>query len=77
MGLQLTAIVVAVVGFAVFFFVVKRVLRMAIRLAFVGALLFALLAGAVAWWWYGAAWRDNTSPSQNRNTAARPARPTR
>ena len=45
-------VVVALVGFAVFFFVVKRVLRMALRLAVVGALLFALLAGAVAWWWY-------------------------
>ncbi|MBA3241463.1 MAG: hypothetical protein H0T60_09600, partial [Acidobacteria bacterium] len=51
--MELTAIVVfAVVAFGIFFFVVKRVLRMAIRLALVGAILFALLAGAVAWWWY-------------------------
>ncbi|MCA1592782.1 MAG: hypothetical protein LC754_09065 [Acidobacteria bacterium] len=76
MSTQLTAIVVAVIGFAVFFFVVKRVLRMAIRLALVGAVLFALLAGAVAWWWYGASLSD-FSPTQNRNTATRPARTNR
>ena len=38
-------IAVAVVGFGVFFFLVKRVLRMALRLAVLGAILFALLAG--------------------------------
>jgi len=76
MGLQLTAVLVAVVGFALFFFVVKRVLRMAIRLALVGAVLFALLAGAVAWWWYGASLTDS-SPTPNRNTATRPTRPAR
>lgn len=67
-------IAVAVVGFGLFFFLVKRVLRMAVRLALVGALLFALLAGAVAWWWYdplgsGPANRNGRPP------AARPARP--
>ncbi len=69
-------IVVAFVGFGVFFFVVKRVLRMAIRLALVGAVLFALLAGAVAWWWYdplgGGAENRNARPSPARN--GRPAR---
>ena len=42
----------ALVGFWLFFLVLKRVLRMALRLAVVGALLLALLVGAVAWWWY-------------------------
>ena len=69
-------IVVALVGFALFYFVAKRVLRLAIRLALVGGVLFALLAGAVAWWWY-----DPLGPSEdarpNRNSASRPARPAR
>jgi hypothetical protein len=68
-------IAAALVGFVLFFFVLKRLLRMAIRLAFVGALLLALLAGAVAWWWYAPL--SAPTPSQNRNAAARPARPAR
>jgi hypothetical protein len=71
-----TAVIIAaaLVGFWLFFFVLKRVLRMAIRLAFIGALLLALLAGAVAWWWYAPL---GSTPSQNRNATARPARPAR
>ena len=72
--LTASVIVVALVGFALFYFVAKRLLRMAIRLAVVGALLFALLAGAVAWWWY-----DPLGPGEeNRNrNSSRPARPAR
>jgi uncharacterized membrane protein (UPF0182 family) len=65
-------IAIALVGFWVFFAVLKRVLRMALRLAVVGALLLALLAGALAWWWYQPFGGSDT----NRN-AARPARNTR
>ncbi len=51
--MELAAIIAAaLVGFWLFFVVLKRVLRMALRLAFVGALLLALLVGAVGWWWY-------------------------
>ena len=63
-------IVAALVGFWLFLFVLKRVLRMAIRLAVVGALLLALLVGAVAWWWYEPFGGSNS----NRNAPARPAR---
>jgi hypothetical protein len=63
-------IVAALVGFWLFFVVLKRVLRMALRLAVVGALLLALLVGALAWWWYQPL--DGGS-NVNRNTA-RPAR---
>jgi hypothetical protein len=66
----LIIIVVALVGFWLFFVVLKRVLRMAIRLAVVGALLLALLVGALAWWWYDPL---GSGTSTNRN-AARPAR---
>lgn len=72
-----TAVIIAaaLVGFLLFFFVLKRVLRMAIRLAFVGAMLLALLAGAFAWWWYAPL--SGSTPGRNRNAAARPARPAR
>ncbi|HEX8151233.1 MAG TPA: hypothetical protein VF591_28895 [Pyrinomonadaceae bacterium] len=63
-------IVAALVGFWLFLFVLKRVLRMAIRLAVVGALLLALLVGAVAWWWY----EPFGGSDANRNAPARPAR---
>jgi hypothetical protein len=68
-------IAAALVGFWLFFFVLKRVLRMAIRLAFVGALLLALLAGAVAWWWYAPS--QGSTPGRNSNATARPARTAR
>ena len=66
--------IVAVLGFGLFFFVLKRVLRMAIRLALFGAVLVALVAGAAAWWWYAPLSGD--SPNRNRGGAntARPAR---
>ena len=73
--LTATVIIVALVGFGIFFFVAKRLLRMAIRLAVVGAVLFALLAGAVAWWWYDPLGSSGNS-NQNRNSS-RPARPAR
>jgi uncharacterized membrane protein (UPF0182 family) len=63
-------VVIALVGFWLFFAVLKRVLRMALRLAVVGALLLALLVGALAWWWYDPL---GGTPNTNRNTA-RPAR---
>jgi len=61
--------VVALLGFGLFFFVLKRLLRMAIRLALFGAILVGLLVAALAWWWYAPLGR---SP-ENRN-ASRPAR---
>ncbi len=73
--LTASVIIIALVGFALFYFVAKRLLRMAIRLAVVGALLFALLAGAVAWWWYDPLGSSSNS-NQNRKSS-RPARPAR
>jgi hypothetical protein len=67
-------IVAALVGFWLFLFVLKRVLRMAVRLAVVGALLLALVVGAVAWWWYEP---FGGSSNNNRNAPARPARNSR
>ena len=69
--MELVIIIVAAhVGFWLFFMVLKRVLRMALRLAVIGGLLLALLVGAVAWWWYEPFGGSNSS----RNAPARPAR---
>jgi hypothetical protein len=67
-------IVIALAGFWLFFFVFKRLLRMAIRLALLGAVVLALLAGAFAWWWYAPLER---SASQNRSAPGRTSRPSR
>ena len=71
--MEIIAVVVfAFIGFAIFFFVLKRLLRMAIRLAIAGAVLLALLVGAVAWWWYAPF--GSGGANGNRNADARPAR---
>ena len=61
--------VIALVGFGLFFFVLKRLLRMAVRLALFGAVLVGLLLAAAAWWWYAP-----LGGSPNNRNAARPAR---
>ena len=65
--------ILAFVGFFLFFFVLKRLLRMALKLAVVGAILLALVAGAVAWWYS----TPERGAGQNRNAPARTARPAR
>jgi hypothetical protein len=72
--LSISIAAVALVGFVLFFFVLKRLLRMALRLAVVGAVLLALLIGAVAWWWYSP---SGGATNQNRGTPARTTRPAR
>ena len=64
--------ILALAGFAVFFFVLKRLLRMAIRLALFGAVLIALLVAALAWWWYAP-----LGQSTNRNASGGASRPAR
>ncbi|HZI20185.1 MAG TPA: hypothetical protein VEY09_16490 [Pyrinomonadaceae bacterium] len=71
----LIVLVLALAGFGLFFFVVKRLLRMAIRVAVFGALLFALLTGALAWWWYDPLGSVSAPQNANRRDATtRPAR---
>ena len=70
--MEIVAIIAAaLVGFWLFFFVLKRVLRMAVRLAVVGGLLLALLVGAVAWWWYDPL---GPAPKSDRSAPARAPR---
>jgi hypothetical protein len=65
--------VVALLGFGLFFFVLKRLLRMAIRLALFGAILVGLLVAALAWWWYAPL---GQTPA-NRNASGGASRPAR
>jgi hypothetical protein len=62
------AAVVVVVGllFAAALFVARRILRLAIKLALVGAVVFALFAGGMIGWWRG--W---FSPSSNVHAPVR------
>ena len=68
-------IAAALVGFVLFFVVLKRVLRMAVRLAVVGALLLALVAGALAWWWFDPL--GGRPSNSNRTGPSRVTRPAR
>ena len=74
----IVVVVIALVGFGLFFFVLKRLLRMAVRLALVGAVLFALVVGALAWWWYDPlGGGDDSANRPGRNANARTSRPSR
>lgn len=53
MSASIIAVVTAIGAIALSWFVLKRMVRMAIRLAIVGLMLLALLAGGIVWWWNG------------------------
>ena len=46
-------LLVLVVLFGVFLFFARRILRLALKLAFVGAIVLSLFAGAMLGWWRG------------------------
>jgi hypothetical protein len=46
-------LLVLVVLFGVFLFFARRILRLALKLAFVGAIVFSLFGGAILGWWRG------------------------
>lgn len=46
-------LLVLVVLFSVFLFFARRILRLALKLAFVGAIVFALFVGGMLGWWRG------------------------
>jgi multisubunit Na+/H+ antiporter MnhC subunit len=72
--LTISIAAVALVGFVLFFFVLKRLLRMAFQLAVVGAvILVALLMFALMSWWYS----PPSATNQNKGTPARATRPAR
>jgi hypothetical protein len=75
-----TALVLMVAIFMIVLFVTRRLLRLAIKLAFVGAVILALTGGGLFGWWRGwfesspsRAQRPTTQTNQQRNTNRRPA----
>ena len=55
-------VLVLVVLFGVFLFFARRILRLALKLAFVGAIVFSLFGGAMLGWWRG--WFSQSSTAQ-------------
>lgn len=66
---------VATVGF----FVLKRMVKWAVRLALLCVGLVLLLTGAVAWWWWQPSGTNTREPARqtNRGAESRPARRSR
>ena len=72
--MMITAIgllLVLVVLFGVFLFFARRILRLALKLAFVGAIVFSLFGGAMLGWWRG--WFSPSS-KEDRVTIQSPQR---
>jgi hypothetical protein len=75
----LTSLVFVTAIFVIVLFVARRLLRIAIKLAFVGAVIVALLAGGVFGWWRG--WFESATGTQHpsaqtnqqRNSNRRPS----
>ncbi len=76
MSIALTSIIVLIAVAAVGFFIVRRAMRLAIRLIFIGAILLAALVGAFALWYEsGSRMTTTTSPqTERRSTTTMPRR---
>lgn len=68
-------LVIVIAALALFLFVAKRILRLAVRLLFAGVLIMALMAaGAIGWWngWFGASTEQKTQrPAASRRSGNR------
>jgi heme/copper-type cytochrome/quinol oxidase subunit 4 len=66
-------IIVVVFALSVFLFIARRAMRWAIRLALLGIVVLALLAGALAWWLYygSSAPAKETRPAATRRANSR------
>jgi multisubunit Na+/H+ antiporter MnhC subunit len=83
MNFSITNGLIALAVFVVFLFVGRRVLRLAFKLALVGALVAVLfVAAGVGWWrgWFGTSSRSDTGPqrptpqaNQRSNSNRRPS----
>jgi hypothetical protein len=73
-----TGIIVVIAIFVIGLFFARRILRLALKLAFVGSVVFALFAGGIFGWWRG--WfessprtqRPAAQTNQQRNSSRRP-----
>lgn len=72
MSIAVTSIFVLIAVAAVGFFIVRRAMRLAIRLIFIGAILLALLVGAFALWYQSGT--TTTSPQTERRPTTTPRR---
>lgn len=75
-----TGLILVVAIFVIVLFVARRLLRLAIKLAFIGAIIIALTGGGLFGWWRGwfetspsRAQHPTTQANQPRNTNRRPA----
>lgn len=68
MSAWIIAVVVGVMGMALLLIVLRRVVRLAIRLALVGVILVALLAGAGVWWWNSGSGSASVPPGRESHT---------
>lgn len=63
-------VLAVVVGLAIVFFIAKRVLRLALRLALVGFVVLLLLAGGAWGWWNG--WFGSEAKPRTARPSATP-----
>jgi hypothetical protein len=71
MTTPIIAVVASVIGIALLLFVLRRALRLAVRLMFVGVILLALLVGAVVWWWNNGSGGANSPARDNHSGTTR------
>ena len=62
----IAALVVLMIIFGAFLFIARRILRLAVKLALVGAVVLTLFAGGMIGWWRG--WFDSSAPQAQRTT---------
>ncbi len=73
METKIISIVLAILALAIFLFIAKRVLRLAIKLTLAGLVILVLLVGAGVAWWNG--WFDSSQTKpQPRSAPTRPVR---
>jgi hypothetical protein len=73
MDTNILYIIGGIVALVVFVFIARRLLRLALKLVFIGVVMVALLAGAGYGWWNG--WFDSSAKTQRRPGPTRTATP--
>lgn len=80
MTIAITTGLIVFVVVALFLFVTRRILRLAVKLALVCVLVFLLLGGAMfGWWrgWFGSASRSDKKPPVNQKVNSNRRAPAR
>jgi uncharacterized SAM-binding protein YcdF (DUF218 family) len=66
MSTPIIATVVGLMAIALLLIVLRRVVRLAIRLALVGVVALVLLVGGGVWWWNNSGSGNANAPADNR-----------